>query len=88
MTIIQIIGIAIGGILIGLLIGFWVRKRIVESQFTSIKEYSEKIINEAHRDAKNIKKEAMLKAKDHFYKMKLEFEKETKEKRNQLQAQE
>ncbi|MBW2065758.1 MAG: ribonuclease Y [Deltaproteobacteria bacterium] len=88
MTIIQIIGIAIGGILIGILIGFWTRKRIVESQFTSIKKYSEKIINEAHRDAKNIKKEAMLKAKDHFYKMKLEFEKETREKRNQLQAQE
>ncbi|MBW2027703.1 MAG: ribonuclease Y [Deltaproteobacteria bacterium] len=88
MAIIQIVGIAIGGILLGVLIGFWTRKRVVESQFTSIKNYSEKIINEAHRDAKNIKKEAMLKAKDHLYKLKLEFEKETKEKRNQLQAQE
>jgi ribonuclease Y len=88
MTLIQIIGAAVGGIVLGLLIGFWTRKRIVENQFDSIRNYSKKIINEAHKKAKTIKKEAALRAKDTFYQMKLDFERETKEKREQLQAQE
>jgi ribonuclease Y len=88
MTLIQIIGAAVGGIVMGLLIGFWMRKRIVENQFDSIRNYSKKIINEAHKKAKTIKKEAALRAKDTFYQMKLDFERETKEKREQLQAQE
>jgi ribonuclease Y len=82
------IGAVLAGILIGLVIGFWTRKRVVEKQFDSIRNYSKKIINEAHKKAKTIKKEAALKAKDTFYQMKLDFEKETKEKREQLQGQE
>ena len=88
MTLIQIIGAALAGIIFGVIIGFWTRKKIVESQFDSINNYSKKIINEAHRKAKTIKKEAMLKAKDTLYQMKLDFEKETKEKKDQLQVQE
>ena len=88
MTLLKIIGVALGGGILGVLTGFWARKRIVESQFDSIRNYSKKIINEAHRKAKSIKKEAMLRAKDNLYQMKLEFEKETKEKREQLQSQE
>ncbi|MFC1891040.1 ribonuclease Y [Thermodesulfobacteriota bacterium] len=88
MTIFQMIAAALGGIIVGVLTGFWVRKRVVERQYESIKSYSKKIINEAHRKAKTINKEAMLKAKDTIYQMKLDFEKETKEKKGQLQAQE
>ncbi|MBW1721439.1 MAG: ribonuclease Y [Deltaproteobacteria bacterium] len=82
------LGSAVVGIILGLIIGFWARKRIVESQFDSIRNYSKKIINEAHQKAKTIKKEAMIKAKDTFYQMKVEFEKDTKEKIEQLKAQE
>lgn len=85
---VQIIGTAVAGILLGLFIGFWIRKRIVENQYDSIRNYSKKIINEAHKEAKTVKKEAMLKAKDTFYQMKVDFEKETKEKRDQIQSQE
>ena len=88
MTLIQIIGVTLAGLVLGVLVGFWTRKKIVESQFDSIKNYSKKIINEAHRKAKNLQKEAMLKAKDTLYQMKLDFENETKEKRVQVQAQE
>lgn len=84
----QVIGAVIGGVLLGLLIGFWVRKKIVEKQFDSIREYSRKIINEAHKKAKSIMREAALRAKDTFYQMKLEFEKESKEKKEQLQIHE
>ncbi|MDB4443729.1 ribonuclease Y [bacterium] len=88
MTLYKLIGVALGGGILGVLIGFWTRKKIVESQFDSIRNYSKKIINDAHRKAKSLKKEAMLRAKDNLYQMKLEFEKETKEKKDQLQSQE
>ncbi|MFH1351653.1 MAG: ribonuclease Y [Pseudomonadota bacterium] len=87
-TIIQLAVAALSGIVLGFLIGFWIRKRITEGQIESINNYSKKIINDAHRDAKTIKKEAMLRAKDTLYQMKLDFEKETRETKEQLQAQE
>jgi ribonucrease Y len=78
----------LAGLLLGLIIGFWGRKRIVEKQYDSIRNYSKKIINEAHKRAKALKKEAAVRAKDTLFQMKLEFEKETKEKKEQLMAQE
>ena len=88
MTLIQLAGALVAGVLIGLLIGFWARKKVVESHYDSIRNYSRKIIDEAHKKAKSIKKEATLRAKDAFYQMKLDFEKEAKEKKEQLQVQE
>ncbi|MFC1824913.1 ribonuclease Y [Thermodesulfobacteriota bacterium] len=88
MITIQLIIAAVAGIILGVLIGFWTRKRIVEAQFDSINNYSKKIINEAHRKAKTMKKEAVLRAKDTLYQMKLDFEKETKEKKEQIVVQE
>jgi ribonuclease Y len=88
MITIEMIGIILAGIALGGIIGFWARRRIVESQVDSVKKYSQKVINEAHRKAKTIRKEAMLRAKDNLYQMKLDFEKETKEKKEQLLASE
>ena len=87
-TWLTLLGSLFAGILLGLLIGFWGRKRIVEKQYESIRNYSKKIINEAHKRAKALKKEAAIRAKDTVYQMKLEFEKETQEKKEQLLAQE
>ncbi len=72
----------------GGLIGFFVRKTIVERKKKAIEKYSKDILEEAQKEAKTIRKEAALQAKDTIYQMKLEFEKESKEKRNQLQIQE
>ncbi len=88
MITINMIITALSGIIFGSFLGLWIRKRIIEKQFDSINDYSKKIINEAYRQAKTIKKEAMLRAKDTIYQMKLDFEKETREKKGQLQAQE
>ncbi|MDB9822266.1 ribonuclease Y [Deltaproteobacteria bacterium] len=88
MITIQMIIAVLAGIIFGIILGFWMRKRIIERQVESINSYSNKIINDAHRKAKTIKKESMLRAKDTIYQMKLDFEKETKEKRGQLQGQE
>src|SRR5512137_46232 len=88
MSWIQIIGIFVVGILLGLLFGFWTRKRVVERQYDSIRNYSKKIINEAHKRAKALKKETAIRAKDTLYQMKLEFDRESKEKKEQMAIQE
>jgi ribonuclease Y len=86
MITIQMIIASGAGIIFGIILGFWVRKRIVERQFESITTYSKKIINEAHRKAKTIKKEAMLRAKDTIYQLKNELDKDVKDKYSQIQA--
>jgi len=88
MMIVKMIIAASAGIIFGIMLGFWIRKRIVERQLETVNSYSTKIINEAHKQAKTIKKDAMLRAKDTIYQMKLDFEKETKEIKGLLQAQE
>jgi hypothetical protein len=52
MSWIQIIGIFVVGILLGLLFGFSEPKEGGERQYDSIRSYSKKIINEAHKRAK------------------------------------
>ncbi len=83
---IQVIGALAGGSILGAVIGFLVLKRTGRGEIESAKKYKEKTINEAHRQAKTIKKEALVRAKDNLYQMKVEFEEETKEKREQLLA--
>jgi ribonuclease Y len=86
MLTVQMIAATVAGVILGAIIGYWVLKRMAKSEVDSAKKYKEKTINDAHRNAKTIKKEAMLRAKDSLYRMKLDFEKETKEKREQLLA--
>ena len=86
MNTIQIIGIITSCLMGGVLVGFFVRKKVVESRIDAIEKYSKKILAEAQKEAKTIKKEAGLQAKDTVYQMKLEFEAETKEKKEQLQV--
>jgi ribonuclease Y len=88
MELLNLIGALVVGVLSGLLIGFWARRKMLERQYESIRNYSKKIINEAHKKAKALKREAAIKAKDTFYQMKVEFEKEAKERKEQLAVQE
>ena len=88
MEIVQLIGTLLAGILLGLLTGFLARKKMVERQYDSIRNYSKKIINDAHKKSQALKKEGAIKAKETFYQLRMEFEKETKEKKEQLAVQE
>ncbi|MDY6851473.1 MAG: ribonuclease Y [Thermodesulfobacteriota bacterium] len=76
-----VVGILI--LLIGALGGVLWRKNLVESKVESIEELSQRMIEEAQREASNIKKEAHLQAKDNLYQMTQAFEKETKERRTE-----
>jgi len=88
MTNLHAIGLIALALVVGLVVGFVIRKKIVESRVDSIESYSKKVLAEAQKEAKTIKKEAALQAKDTLYQMKVEFEKETKEKKEQLTVQE
>jgi len=81
-------GLIAFGLFAGLLIGFFIRKKMEQGRIDSIEAYSRKILEEAQKEARTTKKEAMLQAKDTLFQMKVEFEKETKEKKEQLQIQE
>jgi len=72
-------------IIVGVAIGYLLRKKTVESKIESIEQFSQKIIEEAKRDAEAVKKDAIIQAKESRYRMKLEFERETKERRAELQ---
>jgi ribonuclease Y len=76
---------AIIGLCLGATIGYLVRKKVMESKIESIEKFSERIIEDAKRDADALKKDATLQAKEYRYRMKLEFEKETKDRRLELQ---
>ena len=88
MPAIHIIGIIVLGLVLGIPAGFFLRKKTVESRIDSIERLSKKILAEAQKEAKTTKKEAVIQAKDTLYKMKVEFEKETKEKRDLISIQE
>ncbi len=73
------------GLLGGIAVGYLARKRAVESKMESIEQFSQKIIEDAKREAEAVKKDAAIQAKESRYRMKLEFERDTKERRAELQ---
>lgn len=75
--------VGILSLLVGALVGVLWRKHLVESKVESIEELSQRMIEEAQREASSIKKEAHLQAKDNLYQMTQAFEKETRERRTE-----
>lgn len=73
-------------LLVGLLVGFLIRKKLAEARLGAAEEQAGKIVEEAHKQAEMIKREASLQAKDRVYQAKAEFETETQEKRKEIQA--
>jgi ribonucrease Y len=69
---------------LGFLVGFFYRKHLMESHIESLEILGKKILDEARKEAENIKKESRLQAKDHLYQLKQEVEKETQERRQEL----
>lgn len=69
---------------LGLALGYFVRLRQAQSRLHSVEALSQKLMEDARREADTLKKESLLQAKDQIYQMKLEFEAETKERRSEL----
>ncbi|MCV9386885.1 ribonuclease Y [Reichenbachiella ulvae] len=81
-TIIIVVG------LIGLIIGFgisrFLAKRAEAKRINEANDKAEIIIKEATITAENVKKEKEIEAKEHFLKLKSEFEEESNRKKNQI----
>ncbi len=68
----------------GFAAGFFYRKFVMERNQQALEILGQKILDEARKEAETIKKEAKLQAKDQLLQMKMDFEKETHDRRQEL----
>ena len=68
-------------------IGGWIMSKYVgQSKVANAERLAEKIVSEAEKEAKSIKKEKILEAKDEALRYKQNFDNESKQKRSELQS--
>ncbi|RKD28052.1 ribonuclease Y [Caminicella sporogenes] len=70
---------------IGIGIGYILRKNIAEKKIGSAEEQAKLIISKAHKEAETKKKEILLEAKEEVHRLRNEFERENRERRNEIQ---
>jgi ribonuclease Y len=83
-TYLYALGIGIGAVGFFLL-GIFVKRRMDESHLTSAQELAKRVMKEAEREADTKKREAVLEARDEWFRAKAKFEMETKGKRLELE---
>ena len=75
-------------IIVGLLIGYVIRKKTAESKIESAEKESQRILENAQKEAENAKKEEIVKAKELIINSRNELEEEIRERRSDIQLQE
>nr|WP_268807624.1 ribonuclease Y [Tepidimicrobium xylanilyticum] len=74
--------------IVGVVIGFLIRKTIGERKIGNAEELAKRIIEDANRDAETRKKEILLEAKEEIHKMRIDYDREIRERRTEIQKQE
>lgn len=74
--------------IIGIIIGFFIRKSISESKIGSAEAEAIRLVEDAIKEAETRKKEILVEAKDEAHKLRNEYERENKERRNEIQRSE
>ena len=89
-TTFNIIGIAllIVGVIAGIVVGVLYRNGVFKKENGSIEEMRKRTLDAAIEESKQIKKEAILEAKEQDLRLRNEFERESKEKRAEIQRME
>ncbi|WP_205685509.1 ribonuclease Y [Bacillus salacetis] len=87
MELITIISILLG-LIVGVVVGYFIRKSIAEAKIAGAKGSAEQILEDAKREAEALKKEKLLEAKDENHKLRTDMENDLRERRNELQKQE
>ncbi len=87
-TIVAYVIAGIVGALVGIGVTLLLRRRALETSRSQADEQARQVIQGAEREAENLVKEAKLEAKDLLFQAKADLEKEQKEKRSELAAQE
>lgn len=75
-------------LIVGIVVGYLIRKSIAEAKISSAEALAKQIVDEAHRNADASKKEALLEAKDENHKLRQQTEQDLRERRNETQKQE
>ena len=83
--VVEIVLSVVLAVVVGAGAGYWTRKKTAESQIGSAEEAAKKIIVDAERVGEAKKKEALLEAKEDIHKLRLELDRDTKERRVELQ---
>jgi len=81
----MIILVVIGLIALGVLLGYLLRQRLFKNRQASSEMLSARIVDEAKKESETIKKEAVIQAKENLLKVKTEFEKDTRERKSELE---
>ena len=76
--------VILGSVAIGLLLGYALSRKLSKKKLESSENLSARIIAEAKKEAETIKKEAVLQTKENLLKAKTEFEKDTRERKIDL----
>src|SRR4030065_182780 len=71
-------------VIAGIVIGFVLRQLFAEKKMKLSESLAERIVEESKKEAETIKKEAILQAKENLLKIKADFDRETKDKKNDL----
>ncbi|HEX6922575.1 MAG TPA: ribonuclease Y [Bacillales bacterium] len=75
-------------IIVGGLLGYFMRRSIAEAKLSSAEHAAQQIVEDGKRAAEAAKKEALLEAKDQIHTLRTEAENEIRERRTELQKQE
>jgi len=76
--------ITFGTLIAGIVLGYGLSRMLVKKRLQSSKSLAERIVAEAKKDAETIKKESVLQAKENLLKTKAEFEKDTRDRKVEL----
>ncbi|MBQ9708997.1 MAG: ribonuclease Y [Clostridia bacterium] len=83
--VLSVVAAAVVALVIGFLIGYFLFQKIRAKKIGETKDVVAKMIEDAQSESKQIKKEAILESKEQDLKLRNEFERETKEKRAEMQ---
>lgn len=73
-------------LIVGLLVGYIFKKIVTDREIGSIEQLSNRIREEAQKEAATIRKEAAIEAKEQLYQEKTKLEQEIKERRTEISA--
>jgi len=73
------------GAIIGIFVGYYIRKNIGEGKINNAEELAKQIVEEAKREGESQKKELLLEAKEEIHRLRTEADRENRERRNEIQ---
>jgi len=76
--------ITIGTLIAGIVLGYGLSRMLIKKRLQSSESLAERIVAEAKKDAETIKKESVLQAKETLLKTKADFEKDTRDRKIEL----